>query len=120
MSMTDEFTPVLAKLVRREDLDAADVDVAMDHILSGHASEVEIAGFIVALRTKGETDNELIGLVRAMLRHSVSITVAPGAIDTCGTGGDRSGTINVSTLAALVAAGAGARVVKHGNRAQSS
>jgi len=118
--MTVALTPVLAKLVRREDLDAAEIDVAMDHILGGDASDLEIAGFIIALRTKGESDDELIGLVRALLRHSVAIAVAPGAIDTCGTGGDRSGTLNVSTLAALVAAGAGARVVKHGNRAQSS
>ncbi len=118
--MSDAITPVLAKLVRGVDLDADDIDAAMDHILSGQASDVEIAGFIVALRTKGETSDELTALVRAMLRHSVAISVAPGAIDTCGTGGDRSGTINVSTLAALVAAGAGARVVKHGNRAQSS
>jgi len=81
---------------------------------------VQAAGFIVALRTKGETADELAALVRAMHRFSTPVKVADGAIDTCGTGGDRSGTVNVSTMAALIAAGAGARVVKHGNRAQSS
>ena len=88
-------------------------------MLEGKASDVEMAGFIVALRTKGETSSELATLVRTMLCFSTSVSVPLGAIDTCGTGGDRAGTFNVSTLAALVAAGAGARVVKHGNRAQS-
>jgi anthranilate phosphoribosyltransferase len=72
------------------------------------------------LRTKGETDEELAALVRAMHRYATHVEVPDGAIDTCGTGGDRSGTVNVSTMAALIAAGAGAKVVKHGNRAQSS
>lgn len=118
--MDDRITPALAKLVRRVDLDAAEIDAAASQILDGDASEIAIAGFIVALRTKGETSSELAALVRTMLRYSTPVEVAPGAIDTCGTGGDRSGTVNVSTMAALVAAGAGARVVKHGNRAASS
>ena len=81
---------------------------------------MQAAGFIVALRAKGETAAELAALVRTMHGYSARVDVAPGAIDTCGTGGDRAGTVNVSTMAALIAAGAGARVVKHGNRAASS
>lgn len=118
--MSDRLTAALARLVRREDLTDGEIDAALGHVLEGGASEVEIAAFIVALRTKGETTAELAALVRTMLRYSVPIDVAPGAIDTCGTGGDRVGTVNISTLAALIAAGAGARVIKHGNRAQSS
>jgi anthranilate phosphoribosyltransferase len=114
------ITPVLAKLVRRTDIDAGEIEVAFGEILAGRASDIEAAGFAVALRTKGETVVELAAMVDTMLRFATTITVAEGAIDTCGTGGDRAGTVNVSTIAALVAAGAGARVVKHGNRAASS
>ena len=81
---------------------------------------MQAAAFIVALRTKGETEGELAAIIRTWRRFGTPVEVADGAIDTCGTGGDRSGTINVSTMAALIAAGAGVRVVKHGNRAASS
>jgi anthranilate phosphoribosyltransferase len=118
--VNEAFTPILAKLVRRVDLDAAEIDAAASEILEGRASEVEIAGFIVALRTKGETVPELAALVHTMLRYSTPVDAPADSIDTCGTGGDRAGTVNVSTMAAIVAAGAGARVVKHGNRAASS
>jgi anthranilate phosphoribosyltransferase len=114
------ITPVLAKLVRRTDIDAAEIEAAFSEILAGRASDVEAAGFAVALRTKGETVTELAAMVRMYWKFATTISVADGAIDTCGTGGDRAGTVNVSTMAALVAAGAGARVVKHGNRAASS
>jgi anthranilate phosphoribosyltransferase len=114
------ITPVLAKLVRRTDVDAAEIEAAFGEILAGRASDIEAAGFAVALRTKGETVTELAAMVRVYWRFATTISVADGAIDTCGTGGDRAGTVNVSTMAALVAAGAGARVVKHGNRAASS
>jgi anthranilate phosphoribosyltransferase len=113
-------TEVLAKLTRREDLSDGDVAAAFAEILEGRVSDVQTAGFVIALRTKGETTTELAALVRTMHQYSMLVDVADGAIDTCGTGGDRSRTVNVSTMAALVAAGAGARVVKHGNRAQSS
>jgi len=118
--MNETVTAALAKLVRREDLTADEIDAAFAEILEGNASDVQAGGFAVALRTKGETVGELAALVRTMLRYSTAVDVPPGAIDTCGTGGDRAGTVNVSTMAALVAAGAGARVVKHGNRAASS
>jgi anthranilate phosphoribosyltransferase len=113
-------TPILAKLVRGEALSSNEIDAAAGEIFEGRVADVQAAGFIIALRTKGENEEELAALVRTMHRYSQHVDVAPGAIDTCGTGGDRSGTVNVSTMAALIAAGAGAKVVKHGNRAQSS
>jgi anthranilate phosphoribosyltransferase len=118
--VNDIVTGALAQLARRCDLSDADVEAAFAEILEGRASDVQTAGFVVALRTKGETTSELAALVRTMRRYSPRVTVADGAIDTCGTGGDRARTVNVSTMAALVAAGAGARVVKHGNRAATS
>jgi anthranilate phosphoribosyltransferase len=119
--MNEVLTPILARLVGGASLSADDVDAAFGEILEGRVTDVQAAGFIVALRSKGETEDELAALVRTMHRFAAAhVEVAAGAIDTCGTGGDRSGTVNVSTMAALVAAGAGARVVKHGNRAQSS
>jgi anthranilate phosphoribosyltransferase len=114
------INPVLAKLVRRTDIEDDELEAAFAEILSGRASDIEAAGFAVALRTKGETVGELAAMVRTMLRFATTVSVADGAIDTCGTGGDRAGTVNVSTMAALIAAAAGARVVKHGNRAASS
>src|SRR5579885_256271 len=110
--MNEVLTPILARLTRGFDLSAEEITDALSEILEGRVSDVQAAGFIVALRTKGETDTELAALVRTMRSYGTTVDVAPGAIDTCGTGGDRSGTVNVSTMAALVAAGAGARVVK--------
>src|SRR5262245_13749893 len=115
--MNDVLAPILARLTRGADLSNDDVDAAIAEILEGRVGDVQAAGFIVALRTKGESEAELAALVRAMHRYAEHVDVPAGAIDTCGTGGDRSGTVNVSTIAALIAAGAGARVVKHGNRA---
>lgn len=92
----------------------------MSEILEGRASAAQIGAFLVALRAKGETVAEIGGLVDAMLAHAVGLTLDGDLLDVVGTGGDRLGSINVSTLAALIAAGAGARVCKHGNRAASS
>jgi anthranilate phosphoribosyltransferase len=113
-------TAALAHLTRSEDLADADLEAAFGEIFEGRVSDVQTAGFVIALRTKGESTSELAAIVRTMHQYSTKVDVADGAIDTCGTGGDRSRTVNVSTMAALVAAGAGARVVKHGNRAASS
>jgi len=92
----------------------------MGSILAGEATDVQIAGFAVALRSKGESVSEISGLAAAMLDVAAPITVPGSAVDIVGSGGDRSNTVNISTMAAVVAAAAGARVVKHGNRAASS
>jgi anthranilate phosphoribosyltransferase len=111
---------VLGRLVRREDLSPDLAAAALGAVLRGEATDAQIAGFAVGLRAKGETPTELAALVRTMLEHSEHVDLDGPLLDTCGTGGDRAGTVNVSTLAALVAAAAGAPVVKHGNRAASS
>jgi anthranilate phosphoribosyltransferase len=113
---------VLGPLTARRDISADDARAAMAEILEGAATPAQIAAFIVALRMKGETVEELTGLLAAMLDASerVPLDDVTGIIDTCGTGGDRSHTINVSTISALVVAGAGVKVCKHGNRAASS
>ena len=92
----------------------------MDTIMSGEATPAQIAGFLVALSAKGETVEELSGLVEAMLAHANPVSISGQKLDIVGTGGDQLNTVNISTMAALVAAGAGAKVVKHGNRAASS
>jgi anthranilate phosphoribosyltransferase len=120
VAVNEIISPILAQLTRGNELSVDSIDAALGELLEGRVSDVQAAAFIIALRTKGETEGELAALVRAMHRFGTPVEVADGAIDTCGTGGDRSGTVNVSTMAALIAAGAGARVVKHGNRAQSS
>ena len=111
---------VLTTLVRRQDLAMSDVAWAMDQILAGEATPVQIAGFVVALRSKGETVDELMALAESMLDHATPISLDRDAVDIVGSGGDRAHTVNVSTMAAIVAAAAGAKVVKHGNRAASS
>jgi len=116
------WSVVLGRLTGGGDLSTAEARAAMDDILEGDATSAQIAGFIVALRMKGETVDELTGLVQAMVSKAalVSLTSLDGVVDIVGTGGDRSHSINVSTLAAIVVAGAGGRVCKHGNRAASS
>lgn len=115
------FWPVLlTKLIRGEELTADEAGRALSAILDGEATPAQIAGFAVALRAKGETPAEMAALVRTMLAYAERVEVAGPLLDTCGTGGDRSCSINVSTLAAFVAAGAGARVAKHGNRSATS
>lgn len=111
---------VLGRLFRGEDLTAEEAEAALASVLSGEAPPTCIAAFAAALRTKGETRDEMIGLVRAMRSWGERIDLGPGLVDTCGTGGDRSGTINVSSMAAIVVAASGARVCKHGGRAASS
>jgi anthranilate phosphoribosyltransferase len=112
----------LSKLVRGEDLTEGEAARAMESIMRDEATPSQIAGFIVALRVKGETVDEIAGLARTMRALATPIAVDnPGELlDTCGTGGDGSGSFNISTLAAIVASAGGARVAKHGNRAASS
>lgn len=111
---------LLTGLIDGRDLSAEAASWAMDEILAGNTTPVQLAGFLVALRAKGETVEELAGLAEAMLSRATAIDIDADAVDVVGSGGDRSGTVNVSTMAAIVAAGAGAQVVKHGNRAASS
>ena len=111
---------VLGRLVRREDLPPDVAAAALAAVLRGEATDAQLAGFAIGLRAKGETPAELAALVRTMLDHAEHVDLDGPLLDTCGTGGDRAGTVNVSTLAALVAAAAGAPVAKHGNRAASS
>ncbi len=92
----------------------------MNSIMSGEATPAQVAGFLVALRAKGETVDELVGLVEAMIANASPMEIAGQKLDIVGTGGDQQNTVNISTMAALIAAGAGAKVVKHGNRAASS
>ncbi|MEV8453392.1 anthranilate phosphoribosyltransferase [Streptomyces sp. NPDC052095] len=111
---------VLNALLRGENLGADATAWAMDRIMSGEATDVQIAGFTVALRAKGETVDEVSGLVRAMYQHARTIEVPGRTVDIVGTGGDLAKTVNISTMSAIVIAGTGAKVVKHGNRASSS
>lgn len=111
---------VLNGLMEGRDQSAEDAAWAMDRIMRGEATDAQIAGFVVALRAKGETVEEISGLVRTMYEHANVIEVPGQTVDIVGTGGDGAKTVNISTMSAIVAAGAGAKVVKHGNRAASS
>jgi anthranilate phosphoribosyltransferase len=113
---------ILGRLTRREDLSSEEAAAALDEILAGGATPAQVGAFVAALRTKGETVEEMTGLVRAMRDRAEPLPLEDAAslVDTCGTGGDRSGSVNVSTMAALVVAGAGSPVCKHGGRAASS
>jgi anthranilate phosphoribosyltransferase len=111
---------VLTDLVKGRDLTSDQASWAMEQILGGDATAVQIAGFAVALRTKGESVGELAGLADAMLAKATPVSLDRNAVDVVGSGGDRANTVNVSTMAAIVAASCGATVVKHGNRAASS
>ena len=92
----------------------------MGQVMAGEATAAQLAGFVTALRAKGETEAEVLGLAEAMLDHAPAVRIAGPLVDTCGSGGDRAHTVNISTMAAVVVAATGARVVKHGNRAASS
>ncbi|MFE5487813.1 anthranilate phosphoribosyltransferase [Streptomyces sp. NPDC056527] len=111
---------VLDGLLTGRDQSAEDTAWAMDRILRGEATDAQIAGFAVALRAKGETVEEITGLVRTMYEHANVIEVPGPSVDIVGTGGDGAKTVNISTMSAIVVAGTGAKVVKHGNRAASS
>jgi len=113
---------VLGRLLDGQSLDADQAETVLGQVLSGAATPAQIAGFAVALRAKGESVAEMTGFVRAMVAHAVPLDLPPDIelIDTCGTGGDRLRSINVSTIASLVVAASGAKVCKHGGRASSS
>ncbi len=111
---------VLTGLVRSEGLEFEAAQWALGEIFAQRATDVQVTALLVAMRAKGETEDEIRGLVQAMLDNSVKIELEQEAVDIVGTGGDRANTVNISTMAAIVAASAGTRVVKHGSRAASS
>lgn len=114
------FAELITRLLRRDDLTTDEAAAAMDVVMRGEAHPAQVAGFLIGLAMKGEKPHELVGLARTMRARGVHIEAGPLAVDTCGTGGDRAGTFNISTAAAIVVAATGVQVVKHGNRSVSS
>src|SRR5580658_5272221 len=113
------FRDILLKLCRREDLNRDEAKFAFEHIMSGKAAESEIGGLLVGLAAKGSTVEELVGAATVLRANLIPIECSGIVLDTCGTGGDIRHTFNISTAAAFIAAGAGVKVVKHGNRSVS-
>ena len=120
MTQADLWPQVLSRLAARGSLSSEESADVMRLIMAGEASPGQIGGFLMALRTKGETVDEIEGLARVMLEFAARVTPPAPVVDVVGTGGDRSGTFNISTVSAIVVAGAGVPVAKHGNRAASS
>jgi len=115
------FPALIEKLTRREDLTSDEAAAAMAEVMEGRAADAQIAGLLIGLAMKGERPAEIVGLARTMRSHAVQISRRFDRVfDTCGTGGDRSGTFNISSCAALVVAACGVPVAKHGNRSVSS
>ncbi len=114
------WSTTLNHLISGADLSRDEAYAAMSEIMAGDASEAQIAALLVALRSKGETADEMTGLVDAMVDASVRVDIGEPVVDSVGTGGDQSGTFNISTTAAFIAAGVGVKIAKHGNRAASS
>jgi anthranilate phosphoribosyltransferase len=118
--MNQSWPGLLTSLLGGQSLTSDDTAWVMREVMTGDASPVQTAGFLIALRAKGETSEEVAGLVQVMLELAEPLSVPGRVVDTCGTGGDRAHTVNISTMAALVVAGTGIPVAKHGNRAASS
>src|SRR3954470_15348071 len=115
------FPALIEKLIRHEDLTSDEASAAMAEVMEGRAAEAQIAGFLIGLAMKGERPEEIVGLATTMRAHAVKVkTKHPNVFDCCGTGGDRSGTFNISSCVAVVVASCGVRVAKHGNRSASS
>jgi anthranilate phosphoribosyltransferase len=117
---TTTWPALLSDLIAGRDLDRATAEWAMAQIMSGEATPSQVAGFLIGLRAKGESIEEMRGLAEQMLAHANRIEVPGPSLDIVGTGGDRAHTVNISTMASMVVAAAGVRLVKHGNRAASS
>jgi len=115
-----DMKAIIAKVATGASLSESEAELAFDTIMSGNATPSQMGGFLMALRVRGETVEEITGAARIMRSKAIHIEPPPGTIDTCGTGGDGSGTYNISTAAALVVAACGVPVAKHGNRALSS
>src|SRR6476619_3328680 len=114
------WSGLLTDLIAGRDLDRSTAEWAMDQIMEGEATPSHVAGFLIGLRAKGESIEEMRGLAEQMLAHARRIEVPGPSLDIVGTGGDRAHTVNISTMSSMVAAAAGVRLVKHGNRAASS
>ncbi|CAB4957416.1 unannotated protein [freshwater metagenome] len=119
MTTAPSWSAILTKLLAKADLDRTEADWAMTEIMSGEASEAQVGAFMLALRSKGETVDELAGLVDVMLRQCVLLETGDDAVDIVGTGGDLAGTVNISSMASILTAGAGVPVMKHGSRSAS-
>jgi len=111
---------MIAHLLAGEDLSISEATWSMNKVMEGDVTEAQLAGFLVALRAKGETVDEIVGFRDAILEHALPLEIDPFALDIVGTGGDSFGTVNVSTMASIVASASGVPVIKHGNKAASS
>ncbi len=120
MSDSPNWPYILTQLLAGTDLSVSEATWSMEQIVSGEATSAQIAAFLIALRAKGESVNEIVGFRDAVLERSIALPVDSMALDIVGTGGDRFGTVNISTMACVVAAATGVPVIKHGNRAVSS
>ena len=118
--MTSDLQPILRLVASGATLTAEQTEAAFDLMMQGAVAPAQVGGLLMALRVRGETVEEITGAVRAMRAHMAPVEAPPGAIDTCGTGGDATGTVNISTAVAFVVAGCGVPVAKHGNRSVSS
>lgn len=119
MTLAKSWPDILGKLLNKDALDRNEADWAMSQIMAGDASESQVGAFMLALRSKGETVDELAGLVDVMLRNAVILDTGDQAVDIVGTGGDMVGTVNISSMAAILTAAAGVPVMKHGSRSAS-
>ncbi|MFC5791555.1 anthranilate phosphoribosyltransferase [Agromyces tardus] len=120
MPALQTWPAIITALLDGEDLSVSDAAWSMEQVMTGSVTNAQLAAFLIALRVKGETVDEIVGFRDAILEHAVPLPVDPMALDIVGTGGDRFGTVNVSTMASVVAAASGVPVIKHGNRAASS
>src|ERR1700694_4324229 len=117
---TGDLKPLLAEVAAGRALSEGEAEAAFEIIMSGNATPSQMGAFLMGLRVRGETVDEITGAARIMRAKALAIDAPPGTVDTVGTGGDGSGTFNISTASALVVAGCGVPVAKHGNRAFSS
>ena len=119
MTVANSWAEILGKLLNKQSLERSEANWSMAQIMAGDASDAQVGAFMLALRSKGETVEELAGLVDVMLRNAVILDTGSDAVDIVGTGGDLVGTVNISSMAAILAAAAGVPVMKHGSRSAS-
>lgn len=115
-----DSSQLLESLIEKNNLKTEEIYFLLNEFISGNINDAQMTAFLIALRMKGETSDEIIGLIAAMREHMITFPEIANAIDTCGTGGDKSGTFNISTTVAFAVAGAHVPVIKHGNKAASS